>query len=890
MAKARTTLKTLCGVSAAALAAAAPALAKDVRTGVPNDQAAAPIGADIIVTAQRREESVQDVPIAVSAFGEKALEAQRLDGGSELVRAVPNVTFAKGYFSGFNFQIRGVGTQLGTASGDAGVGIHLNNVPLTISRFFEDEFFDVERVEVLRGPQGTLYGRNATGGVVNVVTAKPVGRFEALASAEVGTRDSYKLRGMVNVPFAGDRAAFRLSGSYLKRGGFGINTETGNEVNDRELWSTRATLRVEPVDGFEIIGLWAHFEEDDARNRTGRLVCVRDEGPSSVGGVTVTNPIIRGYLSQGCADEPSDGPNANGTPNSLATIFGFFTQTFGLTNGDYNAGRRLSTNLNDTDSLVDPRYIANSDHFQLHLGLQITPSLKVSTLSSYLDDYLRSRRDFQGASGSIPFAATAFTPGGVFTDPQLGPLNRFLAVDDVRSDSTQYSQEVRLDSSFDGPFNFSLGAIYVNYKTRLDFFVFSNAFTLAARAFGLAVDPGVEPTPETGGHNYFLSRSPYELTSKAIFGEVYVDLSDRLKLTVGGRLTHDRKEQENLPVRLLTPGTGLARGTPRRIIVVNKEPTGRVALDWKPELSFTDETLIYAVATRGYKAGGPNPPASFGQRDPYKPEFVNAIELGTKNTLANGRVTLNLTGFYYDYKDYQVTEIRNRTQEIQNIDAKSMGLELEAVVEPVDGLRLNAAIGYLDTEITKGAFVDLTNFTGNDPTLTLVKATAGSNCAVNTAALAAYLATNPSPAAFVSSVCAGLVPGLVPNRDGVLTSIKGNELPNAPHWTLSLGGQYSMTLGDAWQATLRGDYYRQSSSFARTYNSPADGLKAWDNLNLTLTIENNDLGLQVQGFVKNVFNTQPLLNTFLADQITGFARFGFTSDPRIIGVNVTKRF
>ena len=894
MASATMTIKLLRGgVSAVVLAWSGAALAQQAPATTPQsaeETATTTSSSDIIVTAQRRAESVQDVPIAVSAFSQQALTAQRIDGGSELVRAVPNVSFAKGYFSGFNFQIRGVGTQLGTASGDAGVGIHLNNVPLTISRFFEDEFFDTERVEVLRGPQGTLYGRNATGGVVNVVTNKPVDRFEGLASGEIATRGTYKARGMVNVPIIDGKVALRLAGSYLKRGGFGINTVTGNDVNDRDLWSTRATLKITPVDGFEITGLWAHFQENDARNRTGRLVCNRDNGPASVGGVAVTDPIIRGYLSQGCSDGPSSGPGSNGVPNSLATIFGFFTQTFGLTNGDFFANKQLSSNLNDTDSLVDPKYVANSDHFQLHLGMQITPTLKVTTIGSYLSDFLRSRRDFQGVSGVVPFANTTFSPGGVFTDPQLGPQTRFLSVDDVRADSKQYTQEVRLDSDFKGPINFSIGAIYVNYKTQLDFFVFSNGFTLPARAFGLVIDPAVEPTPLTGGHNYFLSRSPYELNSMGIFGEVYFELSDKLKLTVGGRYTHDRKEQQNLPVRLLSGGTGLPPGNPTRIVVVNKEPTGRIALDWKPDLGFGGETLIYASATRGYKAGGPNPPASFGLRAPYKPEFVNAFEIGTKNTFAGGRATLNLTGFYYDYKDYQVTEIRNRTQEIQNINATTKGLEFESTFEPIDRLRFNASVGYLDTRIKAGTFVDLTNFTNHDPTLTLVKATGGSNCAVNTAGLAAYLATNPTPSQFVSSVCAGLVPGLVPNKDGIARSLVGNELPNAPHFTVALGAQYTAVLGNAWEATLRGDYYRQGSSFSRTYNTTADRLKAWDNVNMTLTIDNDDLGVQVQAFVKNVFNTQPLLNTFLADQITGFARFGFTSDPRVMGVSVTKKF
>ena len=139
---------------------------------------------ELVVTAQKREEALQDVPIAVSAFNQDTLEKAKIDGGPNLVIAVPNVNFSKGNFTGYNFQIRGIGSKLVAGSGDAGTGIHLNNAPLLSNNLFETEFYDVERVEVLRGPQGTLYGRNATGGVVNMITAKPIDEFEAMIRGE----------------------------------------------------------------------------------------------------------------------------------------------------------------------------------------------------------------------------------------------------------------------------------------------------------------------------------------------------------------------------------------------------------------------------------------------------------------------------------------------------------------------------------------------------------------------------------------------------------------------------------------------------------------------------------------------------------------------------------
>eukprot|EP01030_Chromulinospumella_sphaerica_P014633 gene14633-14430_t len=140
------------------MAVAAPAFAQD------EPAATGTTVGELIITAQKREEAIQDVPIAVSAFNQESLEKAKIDGGPNLVLAIPNVNFSKGNFTGYNFQIRGVGSKLVAGSGDAGTGIHLNNAPLTANNLFESEFFDVERVEVLRGPQGTLYGRNATGG------------------------------------------------------------------------------------------------------------------------------------------------------------------------------------------------------------------------------------------------------------------------------------------------------------------------------------------------------------------------------------------------------------------------------------------------------------------------------------------------------------------------------------------------------------------------------------------------------------------------------------------------------------------------------------------------------------------------------------------------------
>ncbi|WP_307366363.1 TonB-dependent receptor [Brevundimonas sp. SORGH_AS_0993] len=202
---------------------------------------------DIIVTAQKREQSVQDVPIAVTALSSEALQSRQIEGGSELLRAVPNVTFSKANFSMYNFSIRGIGTKAVSASSDPAVAVSFNNTPLIRNRLFEQEYLDVDRVEVLRGPQGTLYGRNATGGVVNMFPQLPRFASEGFVTGELGNYESKRAQAMVNIPL-GETFAVRGAFALTKRDGFDYNSFNDTHVNDRDLFTTRLSARWEPTE------------------------------------------------------------------------------------------------------------------------------------------------------------------------------------------------------------------------------------------------------------------------------------------------------------------------------------------------------------------------------------------------------------------------------------------------------------------------------------------------------------------------------------------------------------------------------------------------------------------------------------------------------------------
>lgn len=927
------------GASAAVLSAfAVPAFAQQQTA-----QQGGTVIEELVVTAQKREEALQDVPIAVSAFSQDSLEAQKIDGGPNLQQAIPNVSFARSNFTNsFNFQIRGIGAKAVGASADQGVGVHMNNAPMQSGNLFEAEFYDVERVEVLRGPQGTLYGRNATGGVVNVITAKPTDVFEANARAEYGNFNAIRLRGMLNVPIFEDKLAVRLSGAMLKRDGFVTNTFNGHTVDDRDLYSTRVQVMFNPTEKLRTNFLWERFHENDSRARTGKQLCTKDNGPATVGGVPTG--AARGFLTQGCLPASIYGASAYGTVNTSGTLTGLLGNIFGFTAGDANLGDTTTTNLREIETALDPIYRSGSNVYQFTLNYDLSDTLTFTSMTAYSKGSVYTKQDYNRNVSPVPFNNTPFTPGGFFNDPQVGNTNKFTTIDVSSGRSEQFSQELRLQSAFDGPINFNFGGIHFTYRTLTDYYVIGNSLTLSSLALNfsntgnpncnpattarcIGIDTASDPTGD--GHNYYLNRTPYTLVSDALFGEVYYQVNEDLKFTLGLRQTRDKKAVKNFSTVLLAPGYGLTLNpaNPDQRARFN-ETTGRFGVDYKAHLGFTDDTLLYAFYSKGYKGGGINPgvPAnSVGIRQTFDPEFVNAFEIGTKNTLMGGSLLFNATGFSYDYKGYQISKIVNRTSVNENVDAKVYGLELETIWSPVRNLKLNANLGYLHTKIGSGVTsIDTMNRTQSNPAYTVVKvgpnsSAVGANCVLATAGVAtilgagaggtlpwacsgaaAYQAFLSAPAAAGGAGLPAATAAFLANATGLYTygsgysiegtaaDLSGNELPNSPHWTVSIGAQYTFELSDGWSATVRGDYYRQTKQFARVYNTEYDRLKAWDNGNLTLKVEKPEWGLSIDAYVKNIGNKLPIVDAYTTDDSSGLFTNVITGEPRLYGIAITK--
>ena len=227
---------------------------------------------------------IQNIPISITALSQEQLTATQTAGGPDLVKQVPNMTFTKTNFSGYSIQLRGIGTQAISVTTDPAVAVAFNDVPFIRNHFFEQEFYDVSQVEVLRGPQGTLYGRNATAGVVNLVSAKPTDQFEAMASLDIGNYGNRRPEGMINIPIVDDRLDLRIAGEWTKRQGYSFDELTNARIDGRDLWSGRMSLAIKPVENLQMTLVWEHFSEDDDRMRTAKQLCTTMPHPATIGG------------------------------------------------------------------------------------------------------------------------------------------------------------------------------------------------------------------------------------------------------------------------------------------------------------------------------------------------------------------------------------------------------------------------------------------------------------------------------------------------------------------------------------------------------------------------------------------------------------------------------
>ncbi|MGJ8563565.1 MAG: TonB-dependent receptor [Alphaproteobacteria bacterium] len=759
---------------------------------------------EIIVTAQKREQSLQDVPLAISAFTADNIDNKVIDDGVDLSFSVPNLTTDI-----LGSSLRGIGNLAISSTAESGLGYHVNGVYLG-SAATEAEYFDLERIEVLRGPQGTLYGRNTTAGVINIITAKATDEFEGYVTAGYGNYYAKKLEAAINIPIA-DGFATRLAGFYLDRDGYAFNQFTGNNVDDRNMFGLRSSTKFE-VGNTRADLVVSYFEEDDKRLLRPKVLCVAD-------------PAL------GC----SPLENGFGVPDSRSTIF----NTLGAATGLFAPGvNYFSGSVNPADARtlnedLDPTY--NTEEFNALLEINHDfGDLAFTSLSSYQELSRNRFKDFDRLAPSIgisrPITFDLFGNGSSVTTENISNGRRDL------SDSREFFQEFRLASGYSGSFNFIFGTNYYNQKASA-----SADFTSVTIAAAQQLTPGLGEDFDS----LVTQSDPIKTESYGLFGEVYYDLSDRTRLTGGLRYSHDDKTILTRQIFLLAPGPGGSVPDFTFGEFSKGAVTGRAVIDHY----FSDDLLGFVSVSRGYKAGGINPGEAGVETKGFDPEYVNATEAGIKSSLFDGKLTSNLSAFYYDYQDLQIGRTTATAAITVNTDATIMGAEGEFVFRPNDFVQFDASISLLDTEIN--------DFTSADPSDPL-----------------------------------GTAPGTVvalATPVGVLKDLDGNRLPSSPGSKFAFGAQIEIPLGD-FVLTPRIDHYAQGGFASTVFNKPVDEFDGYSQTDLKLLLTPESGNWELRGYVKNISDNDDITRVLPAGETAGRFREIVILEPRTYGVEATVKF
>jgi iron complex outermembrane receptor protein len=678
------------GLSFVALVAAAPARAQSAPAAAPAQtpvsgstqvaQATTDQGGigDIIVTAQKRAENLQDVPISIAAVGgEKVadLHAVTLQG---LQGSVPNVEI--GNFSNTPqtavFTIRGIGVIEPDPYAGNTVGIVVDGVPQYFSMGALVDLYDVDRIEILRGPQGTLFGANTTGGVVNVVNHEPENEFGGRVDLSYGNYDHLTVGGVLNTPIGKDLAA-RFVVSHDQRDGWVTNVVNGKDMGKRDVTIFRGALKYAPSPDFD-----ATLSGEYDRARNGAPIVVAGDLPGEAEFVPpgFRNMYVSPCLPPGSRCKAPDRYLSAQDPGAPDPATGAIVDPI-QDRSDMDTYRAsLTINVRDT-AIGDITSITGYKHFKL----------------------------FE------------------YTDQDGTPV--FLDDTRRRTKGWQFSQELRTSVDLNDSINVLIGAFYL--KTHYD-----HEQDLRINFAG-----GVTYNPDgtvTYGLPGLFQRNLQDQDNWSIsgFAQTYIDLTDRLRVQAGIRYTHEKTQMlastlTTLSTSGVTTFDGTSPdGTPNAMIGDVAPPLGVKSwnnVGWKLGLDYraTDDVLLYGYWARGFKSGGFTGRIGIPQDiGPYDPEKVDTFELGFKADFLNRRLRTNVAAFYTNYRDMQLAQIYflgSGTDLVQGntilnaASSRIKGVEAEVTAAPVDGLTLNASVAYLSAK-----YHDF-NFTEPNGTITSLK-------------------------------------------------------------------------------------------------------------------------------------------------------------------------
>jgi iron complex outermembrane receptor protein len=605
----------------------------------------------IVVTARKRSEELQTVPVAISAFTSDYLARANIEGPADLQFSIPSAILV----GGDTFTIRGIGN--GSLGGDAGVGVFLNGA--SFGPVSQDQLFDVARVEVLRGPQGTLFGRNTTGGAVTVVTKKPINKTAGEFSLETGNFSERRVGGMINFAIT-PNVMQRFSGYQYERSGFTKNLYNGNNIDGRNQGSFRSSTRLLIGNDTEANLVLGVYNENSTRTRETKRLCK-------------AHPVL------GC------DPNELGydSPTFARTVFSSIMGFSGIPAGtNLYAGVINPSNPREVYADTDPRFTVDQRYATLDLTHE-TDDHSFTYVGGYSWSSTTQTTDWDNAV--IPYRFAAPRTYLLALDTPI-TTNEIRATDNFFSIGRATSHEVRATSKYKGPFNFTVGAFSLETAGNGGFLAFHPLIEGLQRALGR--------NPET---YYVNTRFRGNLQTHAFFGEINFKVSNDLRISVGARQTKEDRTSISRSIVLAATAPELTGQSSA------SKSTGRVTVDYM--LSPTN--FIYGSVATGYKGGGFN--AGNVVNPTFKPEEVTAYEFGSKNAFAGGTLQANFTVFYNDYKNMQLGQRINGTTLTSNADAKTKGAEAEFVWAPAKGVLLDANLSALNTRIGQFLTVDAAN-------------------------------------------------------------------------------------------------------------------------------------------------------------------------------------
>lgn len=634
---------------------------------------------ELVVTATRRSASAQAVPVALSAFSGEQLAEQAVSNSQELLLKVPSsdITMNNGSTAA-NIYIRGVGTKGPGYNQVAAVGIYVDEVSLNSPIVNVLQLFDLQRVEVLRGPQNTLYGRNTTGGAVNFVSVKPrvadgTWGYLTLTGGQFSQAD---VEGAVSFDLGQEWAA-RLALIKQTRDGMYNNSYLGEKVYDKDSTAVRAQLVWSPRPDTELL-MKLHGEKVNNTNKLWKTIGL--QSPLLVGAVTTYNTPCQFTIGLGSACV-----GINNTPS------------------DPNDTRTFSASMRSPIEQVNARGASLNANWKIG-------DVRATAISGYEYNNFKKAEDVD--AGPAPLRPTGPFSGSITNANYQGGFDFFQV-----SEASQYSQELRLASEADKSLRWITGLFWFKEKTIGN----TTAFSYFA---GTAANGGRANSTNLNQENRVASG----------YGEIEFDVTKQLTVTAGIRATREELSGTNTTVQrsltdavtraALLPTSGQRPITTAELLALPVGTGRNVYVDTPFEKSFSQsggklgvkysvdaQTMVFGTVSQGFKSGSysaaPAQSINGSFFTPTNPETLTAYEIGLKTTTADRKLKLNLTGYYYQYKDQQLLRTTSLpglgivAAQVNAGKSNLQGVELEAQWAPGGGWNIDLGVGYLKTKIVE---------------------------------------------------------------------------------------------------------------------------------------------------------------------------------------------